>query len=228
MKAMILAAGLGTRLRPLTLHTPKPLLSVADQPLIVWHLRALAAAGITEVVINTAWLGERLVETLDDGSQFGVQILWSHETEPLETAGGIIQALPLLGDQPFLLVNGDVWTRFDFAQLTGADLGQHLAHVVLVDNPPQHPTGDFYLAMDGQVLSDALDGQAKLTFAGISVLSPQLFAGLETGKRPLAPLLRQAMQAGQVSGQHLQQAWVDVGTIERLEQLDQQIRAGQI
>ncbi|MEC7119907.1 MAG: nucleotidyltransferase family protein [Pseudomonadota bacterium] len=228
MKAMILAAGLGTRLRPLTLHTPKPLLSVADQPLIVWHLRALAAAGITEVVINTAWLGERLVEALGDGSQFGVQILWSHETEPLETAGGIIQALPLLGDQPFLLVNGDVWTRFDFAQLTEADLGGCLAHLLLVDNPTQHPTGDFYLAMDGQVLSDAPDGQAKLTFAGISVLSPQLFAGLETGKRPLAPLLRAAMQSGQVSGQHLQQTWVDVGTIERLEQLDQQIRAGHI
>lgn len=228
MKAMILAAGLGTRLRPLTLHTPKPLLAVADQPLIVWHLRALAAAGITEVVINTAWLGERLVEALGDGSQFGVQILWSHESEPLETAGGIIQALPLLGDQPFMLVNGDVWTRFDLAGLVGLRLGQNLAHLVLVDNPPQHPTGDFYLAADGQVRSEAPEGQAKLTFAGLSVLSPQLFAGLETGKRALAPLLRAAMHAEQVTGQHLQQAWVDVGTIERLEQLDQQIRAGQI
>lgn len=228
MKAMILAAGLGTRLRPLTLYTPKPLLAVADQPLIVWHLRALAAAGVTEVVINTAWLGERLVEVLGDGSQFGVQILWSHESEPLETAGGIIQALPLLGDQPFLLVNGDVWTRFDLAALVDLELGQNLAHLLLVDNPPQHPVGDFYLAADGQVLSDAPDGQAKRTFAGISVVSPQLFAGLEEGKRALAPLLRSAMQAGRVSGQALQQAWVDVGTIERLEQLDQQIRAGQI
>ncbi|MFA9203000.1 MAG: NDP-sugar synthase, partial [Flavobacteriales bacterium] len=139
MKAMILAAGLGTRLRPLTLHTPKPLLAVADQPLIVWHLRALAAVGVTQVVINTAWLGQRLVEVLGDGSAWGVQILWSHESEPLETAGGIIQALPLLGDQPFLLVNGDVWTRFDFADLVDVELGQNLAHVLLVDNPPQHP-----------------------------------------------------------------------------------------
>jgi MurNAc alpha-1-phosphate uridylyltransferase len=228
MKAMILAAGLGTRLRPLTLHTPKPLLSVADQPLIVWHLRALAAAGVTEVVINTAWLGERLLEALGDGHQFGLQILWSHESEPLETAGGIIQALPLLGDQPFLLVNGDVWTRFDLAGLVDFELGQNLAHLLLVDNPPQHPAGDFYLAADGQVWVDAPDGQAKRTFAGISVLSPQLFAGFDMGKRALAPLLRAAMQAGQVSGQPLQQAWVDVGTIERLEQLDQQIRAGQI
>lgn len=233
MKAMILAAGLGTRLRPLTLHTPKPLLAVADQPLIVWHLRALAAVGVTQVVINTAWLGQRLVEVLGDGSQWGVQILWSHESEPLETAGGIVQALPLLlqdqlGDQPFLLINGDVWTRFDFAELVDVELGQNLAHVLLVDNPPQHPNGDFYLATDGQVLSDAPDGQAKLTFAGISVLSPQLFTGLEVGKRALAPLLRAAMQAGQVTGQHLQQPWVDVGTIERLEQLDQQIRAEQL
>ena len=228
MKAMILAAGLGTRLRPLTLHTPKPLLAVADQPLIVWHLCALAAAGVTEVVINTAWLAERLVEVLGDGSEFGVRILWSHESEPLETAGGIIQALPLLGEQPFLLVNGDVWTRFDLAALVDVKLGQNLAHLLLVDNPPQHPAGDFYLAADGQVLSDAPEGQAKCTFAGISVVSPQLFAGLEAGKRALAPLLRAAMQAGQVSGQALQQSWVDVGTIERLEQLDQQIRAGQI
>lgn len=237
MKAMILAAGLGTRLRPLTLHTPKPLLAVADQPLIVWHLRALAAVGVTQVVINTAWLGQRLVEVLGDGSQWGLQILWSHESEPLETAGGIVQALPLLlqdqlqdqlGDQPFLLINGDVWTRFDFAELVDVELGQNLAHVLLVDNPPQHPNGDFYLATDGQVLSDAPDGQAKLTFAGISVLSPRLFAGLEVGKRALAPLLRAAMQAGQVTGQHLQQPWVDVGTIERLEQLDQQIRAEQL
>lgn len=228
MKAMILAAGLGTRLRPLTLHTPKPLLAVADQPLIVWHIRALAAAGITQIVINTAWLGERLVDALGDGAAWGVQILWSHESEPLETAGGIIQALPLLGDQPFVLVNGDVWTRFDFASLYRHDLGQNLAHLLLVDNPPQHPIGDFYLAADGCLASAAPDKQAKLTFAGISVLSPQLFAGLEVGKRALAPLLRAAMQTSQVTGQHLQQPWVDVGTIERLEQLDQQIRAGQV
>ena len=228
MKAMILAAGLGTRLRPLTLHTPKPLLAVADQPLIVWHLHALAAAGIRQVVINTAWLGDRLVEALGDGRQFGVQILWSHESTPLETAGGIIQALPLLGDQPFLLVNGDVWTRFDLAALVQVQLGHNLAHLLLVDNPPQHPTGDFYLAADGQVRSDVPEGQAKLTFAGMSVLSPQLFAGLATGQRALAPLLRATMQAGQVSGQYLTEPWVDVGTIERLEQLDQQIRTGQV
>ncbi len=222
MRAMILAAGLGTRLRPLTLHTPKPLLEVGGKPLIVWHIEALARAGVTQIVINTAWLAEKLVEALDDGSQFGVEISWSHEDEPLETAGGIQKALPLLGSEPFLLVNGDVWTRFDFSTLTNKSLGDDLGHLVLVKNPPQHPKGDFALAN----CRIAQEGLEKLTFAGISLLSPKLFESLSAGKAPLAPILRQAMDTGQISGECLQTHWVDVGTIERLNELDQQIRDG--
>ncbi len=224
MRAMILAAGLGTRLRPLTLHTPKPLLAVGDKPLIVWHIEALARAGVHDIVINTAWLGDKLVEALGDGSALGVRIHWSHEGEPLETAGGIQKALLLLGDEPFLLVNGDVWTRFDVATLASRDLGTDLAHLVLVDNPPQHLKGDFALEGD-RVLSE---GEDKHTFAGISLLSPQLFATLAPGKAPLAPILREAMAAGQVSGEWYRGAWVDVGTPERLSDLDLQIRTGLI
>lgn len=230
MKAMILAAGLGNRMRPLTLTTPKPLLSVGDKPLIVWHIEKLRAIGVTEIVINGAWLKEKLVEQLGDGSQFGVRITWSLEDEGLETAGGIIQALAHFDNQPFIVINGDVWTRFDFAELLKVDLADDLAHLCLVDNPPQHPTGDFAL-LDGRVLTfeQAENSTARAyTFAGISVLSPRLFADLEQGKRPLAPLLRQAMQDGLVQGQKIQQAWVDVGTPERLNQLDDAIRAGQI
>ena len=222
MRAMILAAGLGTRLRPLTLHTPKPLLEVGGKPLIVWHIEALARADVTQIVINTAWLGDKLVEALGDGSQFGVTIFWSHEDEPLETAGGIQKALPLLGSEPFILVNGDVWTRFDFTTLVNKPLGADLGHLVLVKNPPQHPDGDFSL-VNGRI---AQTGTEKLTFAGISLLSPQLFESLPAGKAPLAPILRQAMDAGQIGGECLQTHWVDVGTVERLAELDQQIRAG--
>ncbi len=229
MKAMILAAGLGNRMRPLTLTTPKPLLAVAGRPLIVWHIQALAKIGIRDIVINAAWLKEKLVDALGDGSQFGVNITWSLEHEGLETAGGIIQALPALGDQPFLLVNGDVWTRYDFQELSQRQLHDgDLAHLVLVENPPQHPNGDFLLA-DGRVATfeQASSGEA-LTFSGLSLLSPKLFAGLEQGKRPLAPLLKAAMQQGQVSGEKMSSAWVDVGTPERLQQLDDKITAGQI
>lgn len=230
MKAMILAAGLGTRMRPLTLDKPKPLLDVAGKPLIVWHIEALKRAGITEIVINCAWLAEKLMQALGDGCQFGVNIHWSVETDALETAGGIINALHLLGDAPFLLVNGDVWTRFDYSKLHKYDLGTDLAHLMLVDNPPQHPTGDFVLA-NGRVYSpkdnsSAIEqqGAEQLTFAGISVLSPQLFTGLEQGKRPLAPLLVQAMQQGGLSGRKLNDAWVDVGTPERLSELNESIK----
>lgn len=222
MRAMILAAGLGTRLRPLTLHTPKPLLEVGGKPLIVWHIEALARAGVTQIVINTAWLGDKLVEALGDGSQLGVEISWSHEDEPLETAGGIQRALPLLGSEPFILVNGDVWTRFDFTTLINKSLGEDLGHLVLVTNPAQHPKGDFVLAK-GRITQEGID---KLTFAGISLLSPKLFESLPAGKLPLAPILRQAMDARQMSGECLQIHWVDVGTIERLSELDQQIRDG--
>ncbi len=236
MKAMILAAGLGTRLRPLTLHTPKPLLKVGGKPLIVWHIEQLKRLGIVDIVINTAWLGDRLVEGLGNGSAFGVNILWSHEAEPLETAGGIYNALPLLGTAPFLLINGDIWTRLPFGdvleQAQAVLQGQQQAHLVLVDNPAQHSEGDFYLTRRGQVLSEVSSLQTepaqRLTFAGVSVLSPKLFAHLNPGKAPLAPILRAAMQTGQAQGQYWPGAWVDVGTPERLADLDAQILAQQI
>ncbi|WP_180001295.1 MULTISPECIES: N-acetylmuramate alpha-1-phosphate uridylyltransferase MurU [unclassified Acinetobacter] len=224
MKAMILAAGLGNRMRPLTLHTPKPLLEVGGKPLIVWHLEKLAAIGVTEIVINTAWLGGKLAEALGDGSQFGVKILWSHEGEGLETAGGIIHALPLLGNQPFILLNGDVWTTMDFAPLLDVDLNDNLAHLVLVENPQQHPEGDFTLAEGKAYTFDQQVEGENLTFSGISVISPKMFEGLEAGKRPLAPLLKAAMLNHQVVASKLAGIWVDVGTPERLTALDLAIR----
>ena len=226
MKAMILAAGLGNRMRPLTLHTPKPLLEVGEKPLIVWHIEKLQKIGVTEIVINTAWLGEKLANALGDGSQFGVKILWSHEGEGLETAGGIINALPLLGDEPFILVNGDVWTTMDFASLLDVQLGEQQAHLVLVENPPQHLKGDFILSNGLAYTFEQEQLGEALTYSGIAVLHPRMFAGLENGKRPLAPLLKQAMQQQQVSAEKLQGIWVDVGTPERLEQLDQYIKHG--
>lgn len=226
MKAMILAAGLGNRMRPLTLHTPKPLLEVGGKPLIVWHIEKLAAIGVNEIVINTAWLGEKLAQALGDGSQFGIKILWSHEGEGLETAGGIINALPLLGDEPFILVNGDVWTTMDFAPLLNVELGENLAHLVLVQNPGQHPNGDFTLA-DGKAYTfdQQIIGE-NLTFSGVSVIHPKMFAGLETGKRPLAPLLKAAMLENKIAASKLTGIWVDVGTPERLNALDLMIREG--
>ncbi|MBC9228617.1 nucleotidyltransferase family protein [bacterium SPL81] len=224
MKAMILAAGLGNRMRPLTLHTPKPLLEVGGKPLIVWHIEKLKAVGVTEIVINTAWLGDKLVAALGDGSQFGVTILWSHEGEGLETAGGIINALPLLGDEPFILVNGDVWTTMNFSSLLNVQLGDQHAHLVLVDNPPQHLKGDFILSNDLAYTFEQEQMGEALTYSGIAVLAPKMFSGLEQGKRPLAPLLKQAMLQKQVSAEKMQAIWVDVGTPERLEQLDQQIK----
>ncbi len=226
MKAMILAAGLGNRMRPLTLHTPKPLLEVGGKPLIVWHIEKLAAMGVNEIVINTAWLGEKLAQALVDGSQFGVKILWSHEGEGLETAGGIINALPLLGDEPFILVNGDVWTTMDFAPLLNVELGENLAHLVLVQNPEQHPNGDFILA-DGKAYTfDQQISGENLTFSGVSVIHPKMFAGLEAGKRPLAPLLKAAMLENKIAASKLTGIWVDVGTPERLNALDLMIREG--
>jgi MurNAc alpha-1-phosphate uridylyltransferase len=226
MKAMILAAGLGNRMRPLTLHTPKPLLEVGGKPLIVWHIEKLKQIGVTEIVINTAWLGEKLANALGDGSQFGVTILWSHEGEGLETAGGIINALPLLGNEPFILINGDVWTTFDFSSLLSVELGDKQAHLVFVENPPQHLKGDFILA-DGLASAFEQEQQGEaLTYSGIAVLHPKMFLGLENGKRPLAPMLKQAMQQQLVSAEKMNAVWVDVGTPERLQQLDQQIQQG--
>lgn len=226
MKAMILAAGMGNRMRPLTLHTPKPLLEVGGKPLIVWHIEKLQKIGVQEIVINTAWLGEKLAEALGDGSQFGVKILWSHEGEGLETAGGIIKALPLLGNEPFILVNGDVWTTMDFAPLLNVQLQNDLAHLVLVENPVQHPQGDFTLAANKAYTFEQARSGENLTYSGVAVMHPQMFVGLESGKRPLAPLLKQAMQQEKISAHKLQGVWVDVGTPERLNALDQQIQQG--
>ena len=226
MKAMILAAGMGNRMRPLTLHTPKPLLKVGGKPLIVWHIEKLQKIGVQEIVINTAWLGEKLVEALGDGSQFGVKILWSHEGQGLETAGGIIKALPLLGNEPFILVNGDVWTTMDFAPLLNMQLQNDLAHLVLVENPVQHPQGDFTLAANKAYTFEQARSGENLTYSGVAVMHPQMFGGLESGKRPLAPLLKQAMQEEKISAHKLQGVWMDVGTPERLNALDQQIQQG--
>lgn len=227
MRAMILAAGLGNRMRPLTLHTPKPLLKVGGKPLIVWHIEKLQNIGVSEIVINTAWLGDKLAAALGDGSQFGVTILWSHEGEGLETAGGIINALPLLGDKPFILVNGDVWTTMDFSSLLNVYLGDKQAHLVLVDNPPQHLKGDFILSNDLAYTFEQEQLGEALTYSGIAVLSPNMFKGLENGKRPLAPLLKQAMSQELVSAEKMQGIWVDVGTPERLEELDNKIKQGE-
>ena len=218
MKAMILAAGLGNRMRPLTLYTPKPLLEVGGKPLIVWHIEKLKNIGVTEIIINSAWLADKLIGALGDGSKFGVRILWTREDEGLETAGGIINALPLLGDKPFILVNGDVWTPFNLATLVEKDLGEQLAYLLLTDKAEHNPTGDFAL-VDGQVM---VDGAPKYTFAGLSVMSPRLLDSVTVGEtKPLAPLLKQAMNDGKVTGALLNDEWVDVGTLERLEKLNQ-------
>lgn len=227
MKAMILAAGLGNRMRPLTLYKPKPLLEVGGKPLIVWHIEKLKSIGVSEIIINSAWLADKLIGALGDGSQFGVNIRWTREDEGLETAGGIINALPLLGEEPFILVNGDVWTQFDFAQLLELDLQEDLAHLVLVPNPLQHPQGDFTL-LDGRAYTFEQEKEGEnLTYSGIAVIHPRLFEGLEWGKRPLAPLLKDAMHHHRISAAKMAETWVDVGTPERLMQLDQQIREGQ-
>ena len=221
MKAMILAAGKGERLRPLTLHTPKPLICAGGVPLIEYHLRALAAAGFTEIVINHAWLGQQIEDHLGDGSRFGVSIRYSPEGEPLETGGGIFKALPLLGTEPFAVVNGDIWTDYDFGALRQPLTG--LAHLVLVDNPAHHTTGDFCLI--GKQVEDGVSGGDTLTYSGIAVLHPVLFKECAAGAFKLAPLLRKAMVAGQVTGERLLGHWVDVGTHERLAEVESLIES---
>ena len=223
-QAMILAAGKGTRLRPLTLETPKPLVEVGGQPLIVWHIKALKAAGITDITINASWLADKLMDALGDGSQFGVQLHWSlEEEEPLETAGGIFQALQTgkLQDAPFILVNSDVWTMFDFTKLTTYELSaDQRAHLLLIDNPEHNNGGDF--AINNGLAGEQPVGDAdKYTFAGISVVSPRLVDGLVAGQpAALAPLLRQAMLKFQVTADVMPDNWIDVGTPERLAQIN--------
>jgi len=219
MKAMILAAGLGTRMRPLTDHTPKPLLPVGGRPLLSWHIERLVAAGIRELVVNTAHLGEQIADYCGDGGAWGASITLSPESEPLETAGGIVRALPLLGEEPFLVVNGDVWTDYPFAELLTRPVRAGGAHLVLVDNPVQHPMGDFQLAADGEVRER--DAQAVgLTFSGVALYDPGFFAGVPDGKAPLRPLLDSAIVAGRLRGEHYGGLWEDIGTPERLAALD--------
>lgn len=219
MRAMILAAGRGERMRPLTDKTPKPLLQVGGKRLIEYHLEALAAAGFVEVVINHAHLGEQIEQVLGSGERYGLRIHYSPEGTALETGGGIFHALPLLGDAPFLVVNGDVWCDYPFARLKG--IATSMAHLVMVPNPPQHPHGDFFLH-HGKV-SEAAGGE-RLTFSGIGLYHPSLFDGCEGGGFPLAPLLRRAMAAGRVSGERFDGSWFDIGTPERLQQLDRMLR----
>jgi len=218
MKAMILAAGLGTRMRPLTDKTPKPLLKVGGIPLILWHIERLAHDGFTEIVINIAHLGNQITEALGDGSEWGVHITYSDEQEEgaLESAGGIVKALPFLGDEPFLVVNGDIWSDYDFQDHRKLSEGT-LAHLILVPNPEHNPEGDFAL-IDNKVV----DAKAY-TFSGIGYYSPKLFEGVPYGKSTLAPLLRAAMKEGKVTGELYEGEWLDIGTHERLELLNAQL-----
>jgi MurNAc alpha-1-phosphate uridylyltransferase len=219
MKAMILAAGRGERMRPLTDHTPKPLLKAGGKTLIEHHIEALAAAGFRDLVINYAHLGAQIEATLGNGECYGVRIAWSREPDgALETGGGIFQALPLLEAERFLVVNADIWTDYPFARLAApiSITSSFLAHLVLVDNPPQHAQGDFVL-QGARVL---VDGGPRLTFSGIGVYHRELFRGCQAGRFPLAPILRSAMQSGRVSGEHYTGEWRDIGTPERLDELD--------
>jgi MurNAc alpha-1-phosphate uridylyltransferase len=220
---MILAAGRGERMRPLTDRTPKPLLPVAGKPLIVWHLERLARAGFHEVVINHAHLGDQIEALLGDGDAWNVRIRYSAEPQgALETAGGIANALPLLGQDPFLVINGDIFCDWDVGRARGALGTDEFAHLVLVDNPPHHPHGDFSL-QDGKVGSGET---ARLTFTGIGIYRPALFADIGRGQPArLAPLLHEAIAAGRVGGEYHAGRWVDVGTPERLAALDAAVRA---
>lgn len=221
MRAMILAAGRGERMRPLTDRLPKPLLEVGGHRLIEYHLAALAAIGVRDVVINLSWHGERIREALGDGASHGVAIRYSEEgPEPLGTAGGIVTALPLLGAAPFMVLNGDVWTDFDLRTLR-APAGS-LAHLVLVDNPAHHPQGDYGLEAGGRASAAA----RPLTFSGVSLLEPALFDGCARGFLPLKPLLDAALAAGRLTGQRHAGAWRDVGTPARLAELDADLRLG--
>jgi len=224
VKAMILAAGKGERMRPLTLTTPKPLLPAGDKPLIVHHLERLKTAGFRNIVINHAWLGHQIEAELGNGDTYGLSIEYSRESEPLETAGGIVRALPLLttaGDDWFVVINGDIWCDFDPALLTPPDNADAL--LVMTDNPEHHPGGDFCLRPDG-TLSD--DGPDRLTFTGISLLHRRLFEGLMPGARKLAPILRDAMVQGRVLGLRHAGQWMDIGTPGRLRELDRRLKEG--
>lgn len=238
MRAMILAAGRGERMRPLTDQTPKPLLQAGGKPLIVWHIERLVRAGITDLVINHAHLGEQIEAVLGNGARFGAHIAYSAEGEALETAGGIAFALPLLCEAPFAVINGDIWCDYDFSNLPtrAAALANSAdtAHLVLVDNPAHHPQGDFIhvgdrVVPDSDVVScNPYPASRILTFSGIGLYQPALFAAIPRGsKAPLAPLLRAQIAAGRVSGEHYRGQWLDIGTPARLDELDKRLRTTQ-
>lgn len=232
MMAMLLAAGRGERMRPLTDHIPKPLLEVGGKPLIVWHIENLVRVGITELVVNHAHLGAQIEAALGDGSRFGARIQYSPEARALETAGGIANALPLHGDEPFAVINSDIYCDYDFAHLTERAAAMQArgdaAHLVLVDNPPHHPNGDFALS-GGRLYPlppSPFPLPALLTFSGIGIYRPALFGHIPRGSiAPLAPLLREQIALGKISGEHHRGSWVDVGTPQRLAELDKLIRA---
>jgi len=223
MRAMILAAGRGERMRPLTDHIPKPLLEVGGKPLIVHQIERLRAAGIVQLVINVAWHGALIESALGDGSSMDVEISYSRESGgALETAGGIRHALGLLGDGPFLVVNSDIHCDFPIDRLTGLSPAGH-AHLVLVDNPEHHPGGDFALSGDRVMLS----GRPRFTYSGIGLFRPEMFASLSPGHRALRPVLDAAIESNLVTGEHHKGAWLDIGTPARLDQLDRALRQRQ-
>lgn len=220
MKVMLLAAGKGTRMLPLTQHKPKPLLQAGGRSLIEHQILKLKAAGFAEFVINHAWLGQQLEDALGDGAALGVQILWSREDEPLETAGGIVQALPLLGAAPFAVVNADIWTDFPFARLHTALQPGNLAHLVLVPNPAHNPRGDFVLNSAQELQLRESETEVAHTFSGIAVYQPSLFAGVSQRKYPLLPLLQHAIRERRATAELFAGEWQDIGTPERLRALD--------
>lgn len=218
--AMILAAGRGERMRPLTDILPKPLIPLMGKPLMQYHLEKLASAGIRRVVVNHAWLGEKIEAAFGDGSELGLNIVYSPETQALETAGGIVKALPNLGDMPFMVINGDVFCDLDFSSFCHAPQDK-LARVVLVDNPEHHPEGDF--GMRQGLLCDKQESPQSYTFSGIALYRPEFFSGLEVTKAPLAPLLRKHMAQHQVEAEYYSGRWCDVGTPDRLAQLEEEL-----
>ena len=223
---MILAAGKGERMRPLTDSTPKPLLQVAGKPLIEYHLQHLVLAGFRELVINISWLGEQIEDYLGDGSRWGCDISWSREPEPLETAGGIARALPLLGEEPFVLINGDIWIDYSLENFQQVTLpGGSLAHLVLVDNPPHHPEGDFLLGADGRLGPRGDAGITAFTYSGLAIYHPRFFLGVAPKKMPLLPLLERGMEQSTVTGEYFAGHWLDLGTPERLAELEAHVRS---
>jgi len=221
---MILAAGVGERMRPLTDQTPKPLLRVGGVPLLEHHIRRLAQAGYAELVINVSHFAQQIIDYCGDGSRWGLSITYSPEEEPLETAGGIHRALPLLGRQPFLVVNGDIWIDYDFRQLAAyRPVPPESAHLVMVGNPPQHSQGDFWLDEEGWV-RELAPGSTGLTYAGVAVYTPGFFATMRPGKMALRPLLDDAIARNCLTGEYYPGNWEDVGTPERLRALDDIVR----